>query len=988
MQQSNRRADRARAYTTPPSIDNKIHSIAGQVNKNRRMLRSFKNWFTLALLRLIVTVCVQQVLRQRWGYMKISGKVLFSVSVIILAYTVIVFIVLKVFVAPQFVRLEREAAHNDLSRAGNVLEREILSVSSYGADYARWDDTYRYIERPSQAYIDCNYVYASMKMQNINFVSIVDVHGKILFSRFFSSDGRESIMSDCTIPSASLGRFVALGAAHRDGVYQGFVGTSLGLMIVASYPIVDSQMEKSSNGRLIAGRVFGKIEHEKIRAILKTDITFDPVSSAAVQAPAGSTGGITEIAEKHMLVLSRGIPDVFGIPCMSMTLRHPRMISEKGSAVLGISMLILVGCGSIVLVVLLLYLNRGVVFPLTELDRRSKDIATAEDFVSRLPQDRSDEIGDLAHSFNLLLDRLSSVNVMLEQRVAERTAELQKLNLDLVLLGKVFENSLEGNIITDKQGVILKVNPAFTRITGFSPEEVVGLNSMVMRSDRHDDAFYLKMTDEVAKNGKWSGELWSRNRNGRAFPLWLSISSITDDEGCVSNFIWVFHDISDAKQQESYIKYQAFHDTLTGLPNRVLFLERMNRSIAHSFESGEHLALLFLDLDHFKNVNDSMGHEYGDVLLQHVAERLEKLTRDSDTVSRLGGDEFIIMIENADGRDQPALLAERIIDSFRNPFLVKDQILHIGASIGIAMFPEDGDESSILMRNADTAMYRAKEDGRLRYCHFTNSLNERLTSHIRMESDLRMAIESNEFEVYYQPKVSFSTGDVEGFEALVRWNNGGKMICPVEFIPLAEETGLILPLDRIVMRRAFMDICALNRSRKKPYHVAVNASAKALQERTFPDEVKNLMTALGVRPEWLEIEITETAVMKDIDACIDVIRCLSDMGISIALDDFGTGYSSLSQLSRIPVNTLKIDRSFVMTIDSGKNGVSIVENIYDLAKTLSLKVVAEGVETLAQREYLEKIGCDLMQGYFVSKPLPLRMLEKFLSEAGSFTVYR
>ena len=348
----------------------------------------------------------------------------------------------------------------------------------------------------------------------------------------------------------------------------------------------------------------------------------------------------------------------------------------------------------------------------------------------------------------------------------------------------------------------------------------------------------------------------------------------------------------------------------------------MTHAIERGAERESRFAILFLDLDHFKNINDSMGHEYGDVLLQHVAERLEKLTRDSDTVARLGGDEFIVMVDDIADLDQPAVLAERIIESFRNPFIVRDQIFHMGTSIGIAVFPDNGDECSTLMRNADTAMYRAKEEGRLRYCRFTDALNERIANKIRLETDLRMAIEANEFLVYYQPKMNLSSGEIEGFEALVRWNNDGKLISPADFVPLAEETGLILPLDRIVMKRAFVDIRDLNVGRDRPYCVAVNASAKALQHRLFPDEVMMLMKQIGVRPEWVEIEITETEVMKDIDACLDVINRLSGMGLSIALDDFGTGYSSLSQLSRIPVNTLKIDRSFVMTI-GGSNGTSI-----------------------------------------------------------------
>lgn len=917
--------------------------------------------------------------------MKISKKALFTVSVIVAVYAVAGFILLRGFVAPQFSELESANARNDLARAVNMISREILSVDAYSSDYARWDDTYRYLQTPENSYIESNYSFDSMKTQNMDLICIVDLKGRIVFSRVYAPDGSAVALDDFERNDSPLSRLLSLGVSDSASVLKGFILTSRGLLIVSSCPVVDSRISLPTRGRLVAGRFFDDTEQKKLCDIIKADLAFPvPAESSGVTFQDSS---ITNDRNRNQLVLTHVIRDVFGSPAAVMTLHYPTTVSDKGNSVVNISMLILLGCGLIVLASILLYLRRVIIAPLAYLDERATEIASSVDFLGRLPAERRDEIGELAHSFNTILDALASVNVSLEQRVKHRTRELEESTRNLVLLGRVFENSIEGIYITDSYGIILRVNPAFTKITGYQSDEVVGKKATMMRSARHDDAFFTRVRDCIVAEGKWAGEVWAKNRAGRVYPQWSSFSSIRNEDGSMENIICVFHDISDAKQQESYIKYQAYHDTLTGLPNRVLLLERMSGAIERGNASSKRFALLFLDLDHFKNINDSLGHDYGDVLLQHVAERLEKLTRDSDTVARLGGDEFIIMAEDVDDANQPGMLAERIIDSFKNPFIVRDQIFHIGTSIGIAVFPEDGEECSTLMRNADTAMYRAKEEGRLRYCHFTTSLNERIANQIRLENDLRMAVEANEFEVWYQPKVSFETGETEGFEALVRWNNGGVIISPMEFIPLAEQTGLILPIDRIVMKRAFVDIRDLNAGRQRPLRVAVNASAKALQHRLFPDEVMMLMKQIGVDPSWIEIEITETEIMKDLDACLDVINRLSGVGISIALDDFGTGYSSLSQLSRIPVKTLKIDRSFVMTIDNGKNETSIIDNINALAKGLHLKVVAEGVETVAQRDYLRNIGCDLMQGYFVSKPLPLPLLRDFLREA-DFNVHR
>ena len=451
-----------------------------------------------------------------------------------------------------------------------------------------------------------------------------------------------------------------------------------------------------------------------------------------------------------------------------------------------------------------------------------------------------------------------------------------------------------------------------------------------------------------------------------------------DDKGRLTRYVGVFRDVSDVKKQEDLIRHQAFHDALTGLPNRLLLSDRIASAVERASRRGTRAALLFLDLDRFKIVNDSLGHAAGDALLQETAKRLKRVARGEDTIARLGGDEFVILLEEVDDGRIPADVALRVLKSVGRPVEVAGKSIRVGASIGIAMFPADGSDSETLLRNADTAMYRAKDEGRNTFRLFTPELNEKVARRLALESELRRDVEEHALFVLYQPQVDLASGLTAGFEALVRWRNReGRIVSPDDFIPLAEETGLVVDIDRVVMEKALAETAGLLKA--SGARLSVNCSTRGLLQKDFPERIGALAAAAGLDPSRLELEVTETSIMHDVEASAAVLRRIADLGVAVALDDFGTGYSSLARLRSLPLTTIKIDKSFVFGFLENEQDRGIIDTILSIAARLGLRVVAEGVETEAQAAYLRESGCELAQGYLYAKPLSREDLGGFLA---------
>jgi diguanylate cyclase (GGDEF)-like protein/PAS domain S-box-containing protein len=546
---------------------------------------------------------------------------------------------------------------------------------------------------------------------------------------------------------------------------------------------------------------------------------------------------------------------------------------------------------------------------------------------------------------------------------------LKKSEEQLALAAKVFDSSIEGITITDADGVIQSVNRAFTHITGYSAEEAVGRNPSILKSDRHDEEFYRSMWVTLLAEGKWEGEIWNRRKNGEVYQERLTITAITDEFGQITHNVAVFHDMSEIRSYEEQLHFHAYHDALTGLPNRLLMLDRFNVAINHAKRLPGQVAVLVLDLDNFKHINDCLGHNIGDVLLQQVAERLREGIGTDHTIGHLGGDDFAILIEQCEDEQKAVRMAEKAIAVFTKPFNLGIYETFATVTIGASFFPSDGSDADTLLKNAELAMYRAKEEGKNKYQLFTPAMNAKVVRRLSLENSLRKALERDEFLVYYQPKVATATGRMVGMEALVRWQReDGQLISPLDFIPLAEETGLIIPIGEYVLRQACLDTRQWL-ERNNGLVVSVNLSPRQFLQENLVQSIMDILQETGLPASHLELEITESAVMFNEQAALAKLFELKKAGIRLALDDFGTGYSSLHFLRKLPLNTLKIDRSFIKELPSEPNSAAIASAIMAMAQALHLDVVAEGVENAAQLDFLARLNCTEIQGFLFSKPV-------------------
>ena len=558
----------------------------------------------------------------------------------------------------------------------------------------------------------------------------------------------------------------------------------------------------------------------------------------------------------------------------------------------------------------------------------------------------------------------------------------QQSEADLRIAAVCFE-SQNGLVVTDAKNIILRVNQAFTKLTGYNAEEVIGQTPDMFKSNRHDEGFYRVMWQTLWETDKWAGEIWDRRKNGEVYPKWLSISAVRDAKGVVTHYLGAHQDISDRKETEERVATLAFFDQLTGLPNRTLLLDRLKQCLAASGRSGCCSALLFIDLDNFKTLNDTLGHDKGDLLLKQVADRLRGCLREGDTVARLGGDEFVVLLNNLSGSMIEATCgtetaATKILVALSQHYQLGGLAHRSTASIGATLF--QGQDASIdgLMKQADLAMYRAKESGRNALRFFSPDMETAILSRVAQEKDVREAVQKKQFFLHYQALVA-DDGRVTGAEVLARWHHPTRgMVSPTEFIPLAEETGLILPLGHWVLETACIQLANwAKRPEMAQLTIAVNVSAHQFRQPDFVDEVLAVISATGANPQRLKLELTESSLVSDVEDTIAKMHLLKDKGLGFALDDFGTGYSSLSYLKRLPLNQLKIDRSFVHDVLVEPNDAAIAKTIIALARGLGLGVIAEGVETQEQRDFLSHSGCHTYQGYFFSRPLTVEGFEAY-----------
>ncbi len=550
------------------------------------------------------------------------------------------------------------------------------------------------------------------------------------------------------------------------------------------------------------------------------------------------------------------------------------------------------------------------------------------------------------------------------------------------LTATVFDNALDGIIVTDAQGVIVAVNPALLGITGYTEEELIGNTPRILQSGLQDKAFYTAMWQAITETGKWGGEVWNKRKNGDIYPELLNICSVRDEQQRVQNFVAVLTNISQQKKIESQLQRMAFHDDLTGLPNRALFKERLGSAIAHAHRNHEMLAVLSIDLDRFKLVNGSIGHSGGDALLQEIARRLVRSVRENDTVARQGGDEFTIILQSLSAAADALKAANKIMQVLAAPVMVGERELCVSASIGISFYPGDGDGFEALMKNAASAMHHAQEQGGSGFRLYAACMSSHFHERMVLEDDLRHALERNELTLLYQPQTELSSGRIVAAEALLRWQHPERgLILPDEFIPLAEQSGLILPIGEWVLRAACSSMQCWHDAGAPPLRIAVNLSARQFVQSSLIQTVTAALAESRLPARFLELEITESCLMPASGGALEILRTLKQMGVWITVDDFGTGYSNLSYLKKFPLDSLKIDQSFIHNTAIDHSNAAIVRAIIAMAASLGLDVVAEGVETEEQLQLVSHYQNIIVQGQFLGWPMPAAEFGQFLQKA-------
>ncbi len=614
----------------------------------------------------------------------------------------------------------------------------------------------------------------------------------------------------------------------------------------------------------------------------------------------------------------------------------------------------------VVSIVLSRYISAPLVRLLAQLSRQENDGQP-----SLLADGAGDEIEEIAGVCQRYVQSLRQSN----DKLADLVAEQRQTALGLSIYKEVFLNVVEGITITDTTGTIIQANPAFEKITGYSAAEAIGKTPRLLKSDYHAAEFYQAMWESIARQGFWSGEIWNKRKNGEIYPEWLTISAIRDHSGDITHYAAVFNDITTTVRQQERINFLAYHDSLTELPNRLLALERMHQAFRTCQRKGGSVGCLIVDIDNFKTVNDSIGHDVGDLLLQELVRRLLPTLRGDDTFGRLGGDEFILLFhDEGEAGNRILSVLEGLYHQLEAPFVFDEQKVYVTVSVGIATHPADAATPEELLKRTELALYNAKQSNGNSSSFFSARFEEEARKKLHYLAKIRSGLEHREFLPFYQPKVDLATGQAVGMEALARWRSEGRLVSPADFIPLSEQSGLIMPLARDLYRQAFRETARL-RGEGHDLKLSVNLSPTQLRADTFLDELLQLQSESGLPAEAIELEVTESSLMADVERSRRLLDRLVGHGFTIALDDFGTGYSSLQYLKQIPLHTMKIDMSFVSGIGSDRDDEKLIETIILMAGQFGLSIVAEGVEGMEQEGFLRARGCHFGQGYLYGKPM-------------------
>lgn len=559
----------------------------------------------------------------------------------------------------------------------------------------------------------------------------------------------------------------------------------------------------------------------------------------------------------------------------------------------------------------------------------------------------------------------------------QNVTELSNLEQKALLASEIIDNCRESVVVTDANLKIIEVNAAFTKISEYESQEVIGLEPSMLSSGWHDSEFYKKMWESINGSGHWEGEIWDRKKGGGLYAGWLNIFNIKDCQGKICNYVGMFTDITQLKKEQEKIANLAYFDPLTKLPNRSLFHDRLQKSLEHAKRKQNYAILLFIDMDNFKIINDTLGHKVGDLFLMEIAQRLKSSIRESDTAARLGGDEFTIIIPDVNNVQDGGMMAGRVLKSFRTPCQIQGHEIHCSGSIGIAVYNKDSYDLDTLLKHADTAMYHAKEQGKNTFRYYESKMQESFGDFIEVEHALWEALKNNEFELYFQPIMNSATNVPMSMEALIRWNKNNEIVLPSSFIPVAEKTELIFHIGRWVINEAISQFASWKKEQKE-ISISINISPKQFKDKMFAQYVQSVLESYEIDGEGIFFEITESVMIDNPESVITIMHTLKKMGIRFSLDDFGSGYSSLNYLRMLPIDNVKIDKTFVMNSDTNTTDRDVIAGIVHIAHSLNLKVIAEGSETLSQNMMLKEQKCDAIQGFYHSRPIPSLDVAEYL----------
>jgi diguanylate cyclase (GGDEF)-like protein/PAS domain S-box-containing protein len=871
-----------------------------------------------------------------------------------------------------FARQEESDARRDVERVKSALVDNLATLEGTTRDWAYWDDTYAYIEDENEAYVKSNLVPdTGMQANRLSVMAFVHSTGRLVYGRGYDLHEGQPIPLPESLRAHLAPNSPLLSPMQNPNVVTGILSLPEGPMLVASVPILTSDATGPPRGTLIFGRYLDTAEIAHLARTTLSSLTAYPVTASTL--PADYQEALSLLQGDGSVTIRPGssdstagyvlLHDIYGKPAIILRAVIPRGIYAEGQATVLYLTVALAIIGLAFGVAIVILLDRVLLSRLARLRHNVSAITASGDLSTRLEVTEKDDLSSLATDINGMLEALDASQ-------KDRKASESRYRV-------LTEQTSDGIAVYDFDGNIIQANPRACEMLGYSLEEMLAMNLRDI-IDPDDMARNPIRFDELVNGKIVLSERLLRRKDGTLLPTEVSAKLLTAQNGVHA----IVRDITERLDLQEQLSHQAFHDALTGLSNRALFMDRLAQAIARSSRHDDAIAVLFLDLDDFKVINDSLGHKAGDHLLIEMAERLQRCVRKGDTVARLGGDEFTVLVEETKGPYGAEYVAARIAEELQRPFNLDGHEVFVTTSIGIALSGPDASEPDDLLRDADVAMYEAKNQGKSRYAIFDVAMNTRAWKRLELEIEMRRALERGDFSVFYQPVVRLDTGRIVEVEALARWNHrSGRLIAPVEFIPVAEETGLILHLGRWILQEACQQVRAwqLAHPTDPPLMLSVNLSTRQLKHPQLIEDIMSDLEGADFDPTCLKLEITESVALDDREATIAALHELRRLGIHLAIDDFGTGYSALGYLKRLPVDTLKIDRSFVDGLGRDLEDTAIVRAVVAFAKTLSLTVTAEGIERSEQLHHLRELGCECGQGFFFSRPLPCYEMEEMLA---------